>query len=556
MTTDIHQLSPAALTRLIETAPARLFSDRAGLMEDLLGLRRQLPRGGNRAPSSLDVHYWRTLLSLWVARIHFFNDDRRCKDELLRALAGVVGQELPMLKARILTGLATWEWRYGLRRQGMALLEQAIEIIDRINAEDSRELSVIVRCNLARGVLNLGDADTALALARAMCDEVVGLNPTLREETYGGTIAIASHVLKGSQGARELTGEARRRIVDEIDQWALAADDAGRQAQARGIPGANRHVATYALARRAHLLGSTAEAIETAGRATVLADACGPPDTRETVRVLLAELLAETGRFEEALTALEPVLNAEPANSADYVHALQLHSTSLECLGDPAGALAALREYVRRTIGVRDTRARERGTLLSVQLQRDLAARERDDALRQSREARRLARRDPLTGIANRLAFDETFEGYAVAQTAVLLALVDLDRFKAINDAYGHPVGDEVLRRVARGLHDYVAGWLGTGEHVFRIGGEELAVLAPVGDRDDDWVESFADGARSRVAELDLTDVVPGMQVTTSVGVAAGTPPPPGQPGPDLPAQADHNLYKAKRRGRNRIVAG
>ncbi len=556
MTTELHRPTRATLAQLFEDAPTRLYDERADLLADLLAARRGLPQTDDALDPLFDLRYWRALLSLWIARIRFLQEDRRCKDELLRALADVAGQEHPLLRARILTGLANWEWRYGLRRQGMALLEQAIEIIDRSDPATSRELSVTVRCNLALGLLHLGDADNALALAREMCRDVTDLDPALQEETYAGTVAIASHVLAGSQGARETTGAARRRLVAEIDRWALAAAEAGALARDKGRPGANYHSASYALARRAQLLGNHAEALTLATRAVLLAEGHAAPDTQMSVRVLLAELLVESGHESEALAALDPVVNAMPANSADYVLALRLRSLCLERLGDPAGALAALQEYVRRTIDLRDTRARERGTMLSLQLQRDLVARERDDALRRSREAYRSARRDPLTGIANRLAFDEALESYTAGQTAVLLALVDLDRFKSVNDEYGHPAGDEVLRRVARRLHDHATGVIGQGEHVFRIGGEELAMLTSVVDRDDDWVESFVDGARQAVARIDLDDVVPGLRVTTSIGVAAGTPTPPGQSGPDLPTLADHNLYRAKRRGRNRIVAG
>ena len=91
------------------------------------------------------------------------------------------------------------------------------------------------------------------------------------------------------------------------------------------------------------------------------------------------------------------------------------------------------------------------------------------------RRQREMAHRDPLTGLANRRAFDAALETAIVAAEPFALVFIDLDRFKAVNDRFGHPVGDRVLREIAVGAaaavrhHDCLA----------RVGGDEFAVVAP-----------------------------------------------------------------------------
>jgi diguanylate cyclase (GGDEF)-like protein len=88
---------------------------------------------------------------------------------------------------------------------------------------------------------------------------------------------------------------------------------------------------------------------------------------------------------------------------------------------------------------------------------------------------RTLAGRDPLTGLANRRSFDAALSGADLAGRGAALILFDLDSFKAVNDAHGHPVGDAVLRAVARAARTVVR----EADCLARIGGDEFAVVAP-----------------------------------------------------------------------------
>ncbi|HEU0304721.1 MAG TPA: response regulator [Gaiellaceae bacterium] len=154
------------------------------------------------------------------------------------------------------------------------------------------------------------------------------------------------------------------------------------------------------------------------------------------------------------------------------------------------------------------------------------------------------ARRDPLTHLRNRRAFDEHLEALleqtASREAPVALVLVDLDEFKKVNDAHGHAVGDRVLMMIARLLEARAR----TGEEVFRIGGDEFAVVVR-GDAGAGF--RAAERFRKAVEAHEGPDELP----TLSLGVASF----PGHEGDKetLLAQADEALYAAKHAGRNRV---
>lgn len=156
---------------------------------------------------------------------------------------------------------------------------------------------------------------------------------------------------------------------------------------------------------------------------------------------------------------------------------------------------------------------------------------------------------DALTGLPNRRYFDEICDLLARrrrADDAVGILMVDIDRFKALNDRYGHGAGDEVLRAVGSAI---VAG-VRDDDVPARFGGEEFVVLL----RNPSQAMALEIGERVRrsVAAVDLSALgIAG--VTVSVGVAVTTRA--DQAIADLIEQADAALYRAKRAGRDRVVA-
>ena len=177
---------------------------------------------------------------------------------------------------------------------------------------------------------------------------------------------------------------------------------------------------------------------------------------------------------------------------------------------------------------------------------------ERDEQLRQvaqlEAELREQAMRDPLTGLYNRRALVQRFEAerqhQRVTGQSLTLVLIDIDHFKRINDRFGHATGDAVLVAVAATLREGVR----TSDAVFRIGGEEFALLLPNADALQATLR--VQGLRQGLQALALPLV--GAGVTFSAGIAAC------EAGDDmldpLLRRADEALYLAKAGGRNRSM--
>ena len=154
---------------------------------------------------------------------------------------------------------------------------------------------------------------------------------------------------------------------------------------------------------------------------------------------------------------------------------------------------------------------------------------------------------DPLTGVASRRCLDE-FLGRAlpsVANDTFCLIMMDLDRFKDVNDTYGHDAGDEVLRAVGRSLYRVV---LRKKDFVCRYGGEEFVVILDQTGLEDG--ASVAERTRKELARLEVRvgDAVIG--VTASFGVAAARH---GEDARSMLKRVDRALYRAKEAGRDRV---
>lgn len=160
---------------------------------------------------------------------------------------------------------------------------------------------------------------------------------------------------------------------------------------------------------------------------------------------------------------------------------------------------------------------------------------------------------DSLTGIANRRRFEEVLdaEWQRMMRLGEPLAvvLVDVDHFKAFNDANGHLAGDACLQRIARALSQCSRH---PGDLLARFGGEEFAVIMPQADRS--TAQDLAESMRACIEGLDLSVQPAGalVSITVSAGVGSMTPTVDALP-TDLVRRADTALYEAKRKGRNRV---
>ncbi len=160
--------------------------------------------------------------------------------------------------------------------------------------------------------------------------------------------------------------------------------------------------------------------------------------------------------------------------------------------------------------------------------------------------------RDSLTGVFNRRHFDQAYElEYQRCHRDLKwlsVLMVDVDHFKTVNDTYGHQAGDEILKRVA----DMLSRAAQRAQDVLaRFGGEEFVVLLP--GADGDAARQVAEGLRAAVESMSLEYEGDVIDLTISVGVASHIPDSPDA-GSDLLRQADENLYRAKRSGRNRVI--
>lgn len=147
--------------------------------------------------------------------------------------------------------------------------------------------------------------------------------------------------------------------------------------------------------------------------------------------------------------------------------------------------------------------------------------------------------RDPLTGLKNRRAFATDSPHFAAPAS---LAILDIDHFKAVNDTYGHPAGDRVLRAVGDVMLDRIE----EGSEVYRWGGEEFVVLfrCDGSGRLLTWLEEVR-------AEIACRSFVAGQHVTLSAGVSHISV---GKSPEQAFAEADAALLRAKREGRNRVL--
>jgi diguanylate cyclase (GGDEF)-like protein len=233
-------------------------------------------------------------------------------------------------------------------------------------------------------------------------------------------------------------------------------------------------------------------------------------------------------------------------------------SDAYEMAGDPVAALNHYRAFHDLERELHNQVAAARARMAAHHFELDNARLEAENArletaLHRARSAelaadnllwQRQATEDALTGLPNRRYLDERLPKLVAAGGPVCVALADVDLFKRVNDQYGHPVGDEVLRRIATILLQHVRD----SDLVARFGGEEfLIALNATGLQD---ARAKCELLRANVAAYPWEHLQPGLRVTISIGLAEVT-----ATGTlaDAISLADQRLYDAKRSGRNRV---
>jgi diguanylate cyclase len=259
-----------------------------------------------------------------------------------------------------------------------------------------------------------------------------------------------------------------------------------------------------------------------------------------------SETIRETGQsLERAIERLMGFVEEAGAGNAEYGEALQTFSGQLGDDSSAADVRSIVASILAETKKMSDRQDK---------LQSDLVASTQEVAtLRETiHSARREALTDSLTGVANRKAFDEAIHAMSVEaeQDGIPLSLLmlDIDHFKRFNDTYGHQLGDQVLRLVARTFTECIKG----RDMAARYGGEEFAILLPSTGLTN--AVKLADNIRDTVSKKRIVNRQTGQslgQITLSAGVSLFRS---GEQPSDFIRRADEALYTAKRGGRNRVV--
>jgi diguanylate cyclase (GGDEF)-like protein len=285
--------------------------------------------------------------------------------------------------------------------------------------------------------------------------------------------------------------------------------------------------------------GELAAARATLERAVALADQLGTPRWAAKAESALAEVLHADGdpaaAYQHLLRSCRLTEEVTRATQDQRVHALRVRFEVEQ----------AEREALRYR-----TQAQAQ-TEIIAELERtkaELASR-MDELQRLNDEIIQLSQTDPLTGIANRRRMNDTLadltEAGARLGTALSVAVFDIDHFKAINDRYGHDVGDDVLVAFAGLLRAH----LHATDLPARLGGDEFVAIMPGSTADESMVvcRRILKAVRGYPWQETATDLV----VTVTIGIADGT----GQHDPDeVLRHADAALYRGKNAGRDTVI--
>ncbi|MFL9840307.1 GGDEF domain-containing protein [Sphingomonas sp. ST-64] len=272
--------------------------------------------------------------------------------------------------------------------------------------------------------------------------------------------------------------------------------------------------------------------------------------TQRDIESLGCEPPANTAKAKEKVDGLVAQTQMQVEGFHDMVQAMRAETEGF------GRDLAASADAIRRSAAATDVHAVQNvSQITATMLQRvhraesqlESATREAVELRSKLEEARDNARRDPLTDLPNRRAFEEAYAAQLGTGERLCIAVCDVDHFKSVNDRFGHAVGDRVLRSIAQALSESCPGQL-----VARYGGEEFAILfsgtSIARARDTlDHARATVAAKRYRLRETDA----PLGEITFSAGLTRVHP---GEPLNASFHRADELLYDAKESGRNRVV--
>ncbi|WP_237153549.1 GGDEF domain-containing protein [Oryzibacter oryziterrae] len=276
----------------------------------------------------------------------------------------------------------------------------------------------------------------------------------------------------------------------------------------------------------------------------------------------LGQALVAEGRYPQAIENLkEAILLANlTGNIETLLQANNFLSKAYEKQGCYQEALEAHKEYHQLALHLAAERAQHKARLAEIHYEtrklRNLAASETQRAEQFAASFRILEEKaaqlteaalvDPLTNLCNRRHLDMILTSYRDdIQRPFVLAMIDVDHFKRINDTFTHVVGDKVLAEIGRLLRRHIR----STDTAARFGGEEFLLVFDNAELADAC--NSCERLRRVILERNWDEIEPGLQVSVSIGLADGRAA--GSPFLAIEA-ADRNLYTAKRLGRNQVI--
>jgi diguanylate cyclase (GGDEF)-like protein len=457
--------------------------------------------------------------------------------------------QLCVVQAFALSGL-------GLGEEAMELLAVAREIAERLR---DRELLFWVHNRIGLAYDSFGDSRAARELmlqALVLSDAV---DDTARWSIMTNLVhnAMSFVVDLRSKGEQD---EADRILAEALEHAVWAVDFCIQANRPYGLSlGLGNLGAIQSLA------GEPEQALQTLSRAHQLAVEHGYRPLEMSALQHKPTTLLSQGRVDEAVELLEDVLSRAEDLGEQPVQVAVLRQLAdvYEQRGEFEKALASYKRFYNVEQLVRSARAETRARILAHQAQLERARIEAADARahseqlladklalqKQTLELERHAYSDALTGIANRRYVDATLPGlYEQARSQrreMCVAVMDLDHFKQVNDTFGHPIGDEVLIKIAQ----LIISNSRSADLVARHGGEEF--LMAFVDSDLAAAARLCERLRASVEATDWALIKPSLKITMSVGICAAAD---CSDAAELIDRADRQLYRAKAQGRNRVA--
>lgn len=467
-------------------------------------------------------------------------------------------------RADLLCNMAACFLELGLDQDALSHVSEGMEAARK--AGDPRLLcQAYNRIGLANGqVGQFDEAERFLAEALVIARELQNAEELYRTLNNLGVVASDSFDACRDRGDDALASEAiarARTFAQEALQVAHASGNAYRAA-----------LCMSNLGRYLGVSGEIGPSFELLDQAYALAIKHGYRALGLACDGIRAEILVQAGRHHQAIPVLLIALERAQgmySNALVRDMHLQLYK-AYKARGSMADALTQHEKYHALVKAQLEQRSHTQSRLLlnrleldqarfgaersrmEADLQRVRAERMAVEKARLEEEAIELSRNllsDPLTGLGNRRQIDLGLPPLLVHATrsgmTLSVAVLDIDHFKKVNDRFGHPVGDTVLRELANILRST----LRAGDMIARMGGEEF--LIALIDTPSQYARETCERLRDTVERHAWDDVAVGLHVTVSIGLCIQVV---GLDMAEILARADAALYKAKHGGRNQIA--